>query len=124
MKLSFRLDARFLAPLLALLVAATVQAAPPAGRYDARLCVASRDGTPECGPARVALRNARQVQVRVSDVSYSLTLHSSQADVVLKHGAMQIDGFTAVYEWKGSVLHFVDAAKGVRYEVRLGDHRP
>lgn len=110
--------------LAGLLALTSAQAAPPAGRYDGRLCVVTRAGTPECGPARVELRNARQAQVRVSDILYSLTLHSSQADVVLKHGAMQIDGFTAVYEWKGSALHFADAAKGVRYEVLLGDRRP
>ncbi len=124
MKLPLAPGVRLPTPILALLVAAAAQAAPPAGRYDARLCVATRAGAPECGPAHVELRNARQAQVRVSDVSYSLTLHSSQVEVVLKHGAMRIDGFTAVYEWQGSALHFVDADKGVRYEVRLGDRRP
>jgi hypothetical protein len=106
------------------LALAPAHAAPPAGRYDARLCVATRAGAPECGPARVELRNARQALVRVSDLLYSLTLKSSQVEVVLKHGAMQIDGFTAAYEWKGSALHFVDADKGVRYEVQLGERRP
>ena len=109
---------------LAALLAGTAHAAPPAGRYEARLCVAAGTAEPDCGPARVELRGERLALVRVSDILYSLTLHSSQADVVLKHGAMQIDGFTAAYEWKGSALHFADAAKGMRYEVRLGDRRP
>ena len=112
-------------------------AAPAAGRYDGHLCVATATAAaPDCGPARVELRGAGQALVRVSDFLYSLTLQGGQADVVLKHGAMQIDGFTAVYEWKpsgnpngassgrGNSLHFVDADKGVRYEVRLGERRP
>lgn len=110
--------------VLVAMVAATAHAmagsAPPAGRYEARLCVATAQADPECGAARVELRRAGQAHIRVSDLLYSLTLHSSQADVVLKHGAMQIDGFTATYEWRGMALHFVDAAKGVRYEVQLG----
>lgn len=106
--------------LLPGLLAAAAHAAPDAGRYEGQLCVATRNGGPDCGPASVELRQAGQARVRVSDMLYALTLHSSQADVVLKHGAMQIDGFTAAYEWKGTALHFVDAAKGVRYEVRLG----
>jgi hypothetical protein len=113
------------AGLLLALPAATLEAAPPAGRYEGRLCVASRGAEPECGPARVDLRSARRADVRISDILYTLTLHSSQVDVVLKHGAMQIDGFTAPYEWigagKDAALQFVDAAKGVRYEVRFGE---
>lgn len=109
---------------LASLLAGTAHAAPPAGRYDARLCVAAGSAAPDCGPARVDLRNARRALVRVSDLQYALTLHSSQVDVVLQHGAMQIDGFTAVYEWKGRVLHFLDADKGMRYEVQLGKRQP
>jgi hypothetical protein len=110
-----------------LLVMAVVQeaaAAPAAGRYEGRLCVATA-ATPDCGPAQVEFRRAgRQATVRVSDLSYALTLHGNQVDVVLKHGAMQIDGFSAAYEWKGSALHFVDAEKGVRYEVQVGERRP
>jgi hypothetical protein len=98
-------------------------AAPAAGRYEGRLCVATAKGAPECGPAHVELRRAGLAIVRVSDMLYSLTLQSSQVDVVLKHGAMQIDGFTGVYEWKGTALHFVDAGKGVRYEVHFSERQ-
>jgi hypothetical protein len=97
-------------------------AAPAAGRYEARLCVATTNA-PDCGPASVELRSNGLAKVRVSDMLYALTLNSSQVDVVLKHGAMQIDAFTGRYEWKGEVLHFTDAAKGVRYEVQLGERR-
>lgn len=109
---------------LTALLAGTAYAAPPAGRYEARLCVAAGNAVPDCGPARVELVGARRAFVRVNDLLYALTLHSSQVDVVLKHGAMQIDGFTAVYEWKGQVLHYVDAEKGMRYEVHVGKRRP
>ncbi|KNZ32905.1 MAG: hypothetical protein AD742_09400 [Methylibium sp. NZG] len=115
------------AMLAAMLAAAAVQAAPDApaaGRYEGRLCVATSSGRPDCGPARVELRPTGQARIRVSDMLYSLTLASGQADVVLMHGAMQIDGFAAPYEWKGSALHFIDTAKGVRYEVRLGERQP
>jgi hypothetical protein len=111
--------------LVASLLAATaVQAAPVPGRYDGRLCVATAARAPECGPARLELRRADLALVQVSDILYSLMLTGSQVDVVLKHGAMQIDGFTAGYEWKGSALHFVDTDKGVRYEVQFGNRRP
>ena len=33
---------------------------------------------------------------------------------------MQIDEFSAAYEWDGAILRFSDAAKDVRYEVRIG----
>ena len=102
---------------------ATADSAPQAGRYEGRLCVATAQGAPECGPARVELRRGGLAIVRVSDLLYSLTLQSSQVDVVLKHGAMQIDGFTGPCEWKGMALHFVDAVKDVRYEVRLGQRQ-
>jgi hypothetical protein len=36
------------------------------------------------------------------------------------HGKMQIDEFSAAYEWDGPILRFIDAAKDVRYEVRIG----
>ena len=115
--------------LLSVSMSMPALATPTAGRYDGRLCVATAAAAaPDCGPARVELRGAGQALVRVSDMLYLLTLQAGQADVVLKHGAMQIDGFTAAYEWKASgkasALHFVDADKGVRYEVRLGERRP
>jgi hypothetical protein len=106
-----------------LLAASAALAAPPsapaAGLYEGRLCVTTATGAPECGPARVELARSGRATVRISDLRYGLTLHSSQVDVVLKHGAMQIDGFTGTYEWKGPALHFADADKGVRYEVQF-----
>lgn len=102
---------------------AGASSAPPAGRYAGSLCVTLPGGGPECGPARIEWARSGQARVRVSDLLYALTLHSSQVEVVLKHGAMQIDAFTGSYEWGRSgahtALHFVDADKRVRYEVRF-----
>ena len=113
-----------------LLAAVGAQAAPAEGRYAGRFCVATSAGQatePTCGPANVELRKAGQALIRISDMQYSLVPQGGRVDVVLKHGAMQIDGFSGPYEWKGSgpaaTLHFVDADKGVRYEVHLGERR-
>jgi hypothetical protein len=109
------------APALSLLLLSTVAAAqtPAAGRYEAQLCVALYDNAANCGPADAELLRGSRLLVRISDIVYRLKLHSSQAEVVLMHGAMQIDEFVANYEWSGSTLAFVDADKHTRYELRL-----
>lgn len=113
------------AVLLTLLASLPVGAAPPPpGRYDgAQLCVANGDASPTCGGVELEWRHARRARLRVSDVAYTLVLRTSQVDVTLQHGAMQIDAFTAVYDWDGDTLRFTDAAKNVRYEVRSGRPR-
>ena len=58
--------------------------------------------------------------MRVSDFEYRLQLNSSQVDVVLMHGTMQVDEFFAVGEWVGNSLKFADRYKNTRYELRLG----
>jgi hypothetical protein len=93
-------------------------AQPAAGRYVARWCVAVAGAEASCGPVEVQWRTGGLASMRFSDIVYTLRLHTSQAEVSLKQGAMQIDGFTAVYEWDGSTLRFFDAAKGVRYELQ------
>jgi hypothetical protein len=98
----------------------SASAGPATGRYEALLCVTNASQAPNCGPVTVELRAAGVVLMKVSDIVYDLKLHSSQVDVVLKHGAMQIDWFTANYEWQGDELHFFDAEKRVRYAVHLG----
>ena len=57
--------------------------------------------------------------MRIDDVVYRMQLHSSQVEIVLMHGAVQIDEFTAPYAWVGKTLQFVDGAKNARYEVRF-----
>jgi len=112
-------------PLAAIAVAvpALAMTAPPAGRYDAQLCVATGPAGPSCGPAEVELRANGGARVRVADIVYRLQLNSSQVEVVLMQGTMQLDEFVASYEWIGHSLQFVDAQKNARYEVKLGELR-
>jgi hypothetical protein len=115
------------APALALAAAfaaaAPVLAAPAAGHYDAQLCVATTPAGPSCGPAEVELRANGEARVRVADIVYRLQLNSSQVEVVLMQGTMQLDEFVASYEWVGRSLQFDDKDKNARYEVRLGELR-
>ena len=79
----------------------------------------------QCGPAQIAIRSAGQNgrgkrwQVRVSDITYALTLRGAMVDVVVTHGAMQIDEFSAPIEQSAKTLNFSDAEKGLRYRVSL-----
>jgi hypothetical protein len=104
-------------------VATPVHAVPGVGSYDAQLCVAVAAAAPSCGPAQVELQAGGAARVRVSDFVYRLKLNSSQVEVALMHGAMQIDEFVAVYEWAGNSLQFVDADKNARYELKLGERK-
>ena len=99
-------------------VAASADAAPTPGRYAAQLCVTQPAAEPSCGAADLEWRRGGRARVRISDIVYTLQLKTSQVEVVLLHGSMQIDSFTAIYEWAGDTLRFVDADKNVRYEVR------
>ena len=98
-------------------------AAPAAGHYDAQLCVATSPAGPSCGPAEVELRANGDARVRIADIVYRLQLNSSQVEVVLMQGTMQLDEFVANYEWVGRSLQFDDKDKNARYEVRLGELR-
>ena len=74
---------------------------------------------PKAADAQLYVLRNRRLNVRISDIVYQLTLNSSQVDVVLMHGSMQIDGFFANYEWADSALRFLDQDKRTRYELRL-----
>lgn len=105
-------------------LASTATAAPAPGRYDAQLCVATQPAVaPSCGAAMVELRGGGRVEVRVADIVYRLALRSTQLDAATLQGPIQIDEFSAAYEWQGKVLRFSDAGKKVRYEVRLTRRR-
>ena len=104
-------------------LAAAANAVPVAGSYEAQLCVATSTAAPNCGPALVELQSNGAARVRVSDFVYRLKLNSSQVDVALMHGAMQIDEFVATYEWAGNSLQFVDAGKNARYDLKLGERK-
>jgi hypothetical protein len=111
---------RCLGGAAAWLVCATGFAAPPpAGAYAAQWCVTLPDAQTACGPARAEWRTPRRALVRISDIVYALQFRGGQLDVTLKQGAMQIDAFSATCEWDGPTLRFVDADKGVRYELRI-----
>jgi len=99
--------------------AAVSEGRPAVGRHTATLCVATSAAEPSCGPAQVDLRRNGSARVQVDDVVYRLQLHSSQVEVVLMHGAMQVDEFTVPYEWVGRSLQFRDDERHVRYEVRF-----
>jgi hypothetical protein len=103
-------------------LAATVATAafatqPAAGRYAGQWCVTVAAEQPVCGPAEVEWRGAGRARVGISDIVYTLRLRNHEVEVTLKHGAMQIDAFTAIYEWHGTSLRFIDADKNVRYEL-------
>ena len=113
-------------PLAAALGGAVLGAAaapPPPGHYDTELCVSVASANADCGPAQAQWRDRARLQVRVSDVVFRLQLRSSQADVTVMHGTMQIDEFSAPYEWAANNLQFADAAKQTRYEVQFGERQ-
>jgi hypothetical protein len=109
--------------LAALAASAAVSAAPehrPAiGRHAGQLCVTTASAEPGCGPAQLDLRPRGRLSVRVDDLVYRLQLHSSQVEVVLMHGFVEVDEFTVPYEWSGNLLTFTDDERKVRYEVRF-----
>jgi hypothetical protein len=93
------------------------------GRHEVELCVATTPAAPNCGPAQADLRRDGTMSVRVDDIVYHLTLHSSQLDVLLMHNKVQIDDFTARYEWTGNALRFSDDDRHARYEIRFPEHK-
>lgn len=103
------------------LAAASAAAVPPPGRYAATFCVATAaSAPPNCGAAEFELRSKSTAWLRIADIVYQLQLRPGQLDVTTLHGRMQIDEFSAPYEWRDRVLSFVDEDKGVRYEVTVG----
>ena len=107
--------------LAALQASAATAARPAPGRYTAELCVMTIPALPNCGPAQVDLRRGGAVHLRVDDLEYHLKLHRGRIDLMLMHGAVEIDDFVAPYQWAGRQLQFIDADRGVLYEVRFGD---
>ena len=65
-----------------------------------------------------------RISVRVADIVYRLAAASRRSSTSRRCTAqMQIDEFSAAYDWDGTTLRFSDAAKDVRYEVRIGARR-
>ena len=110
--------------LLTLVGCAVVAGAPTDGQYDGELCVATGRQPPSCGPAEVKLSKGF-AQVQVSDIVYRLSMaKSGRLDMVLMHGTMQIDSFSAPFTWDDRVLRFEDPDKPVYYRIRFGDPTP
>lgn len=107
----------------ALTVSAANSARPEVGRHAAELCVTAMTAEPSCGPAQVDLRRDGSVRIRIDDIVYRMQLRGSQIDVVLMHGAVQVDEFSVAYEWVGNSLKFNDDDRRVRYEVRFAQSR-
>lgn len=117
---------RFTVALLALAAGgafAAPLARPEAGRHEAQLCVATLPKPPSCGPAQVDLRADGTLRLRVDDIVYNMRLHSSQVEIVVMHNVVQIDEFTAPYEWVGNTLQFKDGERNSRYEIRFNDRK-
>ncbi|MEO8154937.1 MAG: hypothetical protein ABI605_17875 [Rhizobacter sp.] len=103
---------------------ALASSAPQDGHYDATLCVSVAASPANCGEVEVDLSDGSQAQVRVNDITFQLWLYPSRLSVALMHGSMQIHEFESSYAWEGHALQFADAAKGTRYELKLGERKP
>lgn len=108
---------------LVLLVCASVPvfaADPGDGLFEGRMCVRPMAGDAkagDCGPVEIAMLSGNRAVVRISDIVYRLQLHANEVEIVLMQGTVQIDGFSATYDWQGKMLLFSDPEKGVRYEI-------
>ena len=103
---------------------ALVQLVPSDGSYDGELCVSTGNGAPNCGAAEVSLSKGI-ARVQVSDMVYHLMLlESGRMDLILMHGAVHVDDFSATYTWEDSFLRFVDADRRVRYRIRFANPAP
>lgn len=115
-------SSRRAAALLAL-AAAGAAAQPAPGRYVGELCVATGAAAPNCGPVLVELQRRGMLQVRIADIVYQLQAEGPRLDVILMHGAMQIDGFSTGYAWAGDALRFADPDKPVAYVLTIAAPR-
>ncbi len=109
----------------ALAVAAAATAGPPpAGDYDARLCVTVSTQAPSCGPAQAQLGADGGLRVRVHDIAYHLSFEQGMLLGITTHGAMQVADFLSSYRWAGQTLMFGDGPRGLQYEVQLLPRAP
>jgi hypothetical protein len=109
-----------LAALAPLLVAASAAGVPPAGDYDARLCVTVATQPPNCGAAQARLAADGGVRIQVDDIAYHLSFAQGMLVGLTTHGNMQVAEFLSSYRWIGSTLMFGDRERGLQYELLLG----
>ena len=93
---------------------------PAPGLYAGELCTAVVDGPLNCGAAEVFLAGDR-AKVRVSDFIYDLALQDGQVEVMLIHGSMLVDVWSAHYSWDRHYLRFIDEERRTFYRVRFAD---
>ncbi len=98
--------------------------APPAGLYDARLCVTVSAQAPHCGPAEALIRANGDLRVRVHDIAYHLSFEQGALLGITTHGNMQVAEFASSYRWVGTTLMFGDGPRGLQYELQLGSPPP
>ncbi len=98
--------------------------APPAGLYDARLCVTVAAQAPHCGPAEARLSADGGLRVRIHDIAYHLSFDQGALLGITTHGNMQVAEFASSYRWAGTTLMFGDGPRGLQYELQLGSPPP
>ena len=109
-----------LAACACLMTACAMTQAPPEGEFQGEMCVTTAGQGTNCGPVLARL-GSEVAQVQVSDIGYHLFLKKGQLDLVLMHGAMRIDSFSAPYRWRGALLQFSDPDKPVHYQIRFAN---
>jgi hypothetical protein len=81
--------------------------------------VATAQAAPSCGPAQAQWRSDGELRLQLADLRYLIQLRGQAASVVLMHGSMQVDEFSAPFEWAGPTLQLRDTTRQVLYEVRF-----
>jgi hypothetical protein len=92
---------------------------PPAGHYDARVCVMVSTQAPNCGPAEALLGAEGGLRVRIHDIAYHLSFEQGVLLGITTHGNMQVAEFVSSYRWVGHTLMFGDGPRGLQYEVQI-----
>ncbi len=105
---------------LALAGCSTLQPVPADGLYAGELCTAVVAGPLHCGAADVFLSKGR-AKVGVSDFIYDLALEEGQVEVMLVHGRMLVDVWSASYSWDNPYLRFIDQDRRTFYRVRFAN---
>ncbi len=98
----------------------TLQRVPADGLYVGELCTAVVGGPLNCGAAEVVLSEGR-AKVRVSDFIYDLSLEGEQIEILLIHGRVLVDVWSASYSWDHHYLQFIDQERRTFYRVRFAN---
>ncbi len=105
-------------------VVSATTGAPPAGPYDARLCVAVSTQAANCGPAEALVGADGGLRVRIHDIAYHLSFEQGALLGITTHGNMQVADFVSSYRWAGTTLMFGDGPRGLQFELQLLPRSP